>query len=72
MEIGKFLGVAIGATLSTVVVVSVAIPIITESAVPAGTKFSTALTSMIGLIPLMLIVAIVVGVVGVAINKYKM
>lgn len=71
MELGKFLGTTIAATLSTVVVVSVAIPVIGEAIIPEGTKFGTAIESMIGLVPLMLVVAIVVGVVAVAISKYR-
>lgn len=69
MELGKFVGLVIGASIATVIVVSVALPIIGGATIPEGTANASAIQSMLGLVPLLLIVAIVVMVLGVALSK---
>lgn len=71
MDLSKFLGTVITATVSVLIVATVAIPIIGGITIPAGTANKAAIESMLGLVPLLLVVAVVVMVVAVAISKYK-
>lgn len=71
MEIGNFLKVVIGATIAVVIVSAIAIPVIGGVTIPDGTANKSAIESMLGLVPLLLVVAIVVTVVGVAISRSR-
>ena len=69
MELKGFLGTVIMASVATVVVVSIAIPIIGSATIPEGTANKSAIESMLGLIPLLLVIAIIMAVLAVAIAR---
>lgn len=69
MELKGFLGTVIMASVATVVVVSIAIPIIGGATIPEGTANADAIESMLGLIPLLLVIAIIMAVLAVAIAR---
>lgn len=69
MELKGFLGTVIMASVATVVVVSIAIPIIGSATIPADTPNKSAIESMLGLIPLLLVIAIIMAVLAVAIAR---
>lgn len=66
MELKGFLSSVIMASVATVVIVSIAIPIIGGATIPEGTANGDAIASMLGLIPLLLVIAVVVAVLAVA------
>lgn len=70
-DIGSFLKVVISATIGVVVVTAIAIPVIGDVTIEDGTANKDAIESMLGLVPLLLVVAIVVGVVAIAINRSR-
>ena len=69
MEIGSFFKTVIMASIGTVIVVGVALPIVTGATIPETYEQKDALQSMLSLIPLMLVIAIVLAVVTVAISR---
>lgn len=66
MELKGFLSSVIMASVATVVIVSIAIPIVGGATIPEGTANADAIESMLGLIPLLLVIAVVVAVLAVA------
>ena len=59
-----FVGGTIGAVIVTVIVVTVAIPILTANQVGSDVPNANAINSMINIIPLLLVVAVIIAVVG--------
>ena len=66
MVLKGFLSSVIMASVATVVIVSIAIPIVGGATIPEGTANKSAIESMLGLIPLLLVIAVVVAVLAVA------
>lgn len=69
MDISGFFKTVILASIGTVIVLGVALPVVTNASIPEGYGQAAALSSMLELIPLLLIIAIVLAVVAVAISK---
>lgn len=69
MELKSFLSSVIMASVATVIIVSVAIPIVGSATIPEGTANKSAIESMLGLIPLLLVIAVVVAVLAVAFTR---
>lgn len=69
MEIGGFFKTVIMASIGTVVVLGVALPVVTSASIPDTYGQADALESMLELIPLLLVIAIVLAVVAVAISR---
>lgn len=59
-----FVGGTIGAVIVTVIVITVAIPILTANQVSSDVPNADAINSMINIIPLLLVVAVIIAIVG--------
>lgn len=69
MEVGKFAGALVSVIVGILLVTALGIPVI-KSAI--GTLDSTAdkdIITMLGVVPLLLVVAIIVGIVGMFISR---
>lgn len=64
LDIQKFVGGVIAAIVCVIIVVAVGIPIISANVVPETVANADAINSMIQIIPLLLVVAIIIAVVG--------
>ena len=64
IDMQKFVGGTIAAVIVTVIVVTVAIPILSTSQVPDTVTNYSAINSMINIIPLLLVVAVIIAIVG--------
>ena len=64
IDIQKFVGGTIAAVIVTVIVVTVGIPIIAGNQVSSDVANYNAINSMINIIPLLLIVAVIIAIVG--------
>lgn len=71
MEIKGFLSTVLMASIATVVIVSVAIPIIGGATIPEGTANADAIKSMLGLVPLLLVIGVIMAVLAVAVSRGK-
>lgn len=71
LNLGKFIGSVISAVLGIVVVVTIALPILAENQASPSVANADAINAMLGLVPLLLVIAIVVGVVGMIALKGK-
>lgn len=64
LNIQRWIGGVIAAVVCIIVVVTVAIPIISENQVEETVENAGALNAMINIIPLLIVVGIIVAVVG--------
>lgn len=68
IDIQKFVGGAIGAVIVILVVVTVCVPVIASNLVPTsgeGTiENAAAINSMLEVVPLLLVVAVILGIIG--------
>lgn len=64
LDIQKYVGGVIGAIVCVIVVVAVGVPIIGSNQVASGSPNADAINSMINIIPLLLVVAIIIAIVG--------
>lgn len=64
INLQAFVGGTIGAVIVTVIVVTVAIPILTANQVGETVPNADAINSMINIIPLLLVVAVIIAIVG--------
>lgn len=71
LDIQKFVGGVIGAIVCVIIVVAVGVPILTTNQVAAGTPNADAINSMINIIPLLLVVAIIIAIVGLFLYSRK-
>lgn len=71
LDIQKYVGGVIGAIVCVIVVVAVGIPIITANQAPEGAPNADAINSMINIIPLLLVVAVIIAVVGMFLYNRK-
>lgn len=73
IDIQKFVGGAIGAVIVVLIVVTVAVPVISDNLLPTtgeGTiENAGAINSMLEVIPLLLVVAIILAIVGMFLYK---
>lgn len=71
LDIQKYVGGVIGAIVCVIVVVAVGIPVIVANQAPAGSPNADAINSMINIIPLLLVVAIIIAIVGMFLYNRK-
>ena len=71
LDIQKFVGGVIGAIVCVIIVVAVGVPILTTNQVADGTPNADAINSMINIIPLLLVVAIIIAIVGLFLYSRK-
>lgn len=71
MDLKTLLTGIISASVGVVVVTAIAMPVVANATIPEGLEQSAAIKSMLGLVPLMLIIAIVMGVVAIAIGRSR-
>lgn len=71
LNIQKWIGGVIAAVVCIIVVVTVAIPIISENQVAETVENAGALNAMINIIPLLIVVGIIVAVVGMFLYSKK-
>ena len=71
IDIQKFVGGVIGAIVAVIIVVTVAIPIISANQVSSDVQNYSAINSMINIVPLLLIVAVIIAVVGMFLYSRK-
>lgn len=64
LDIQKFVGGVISAIVCVIIVVAVGVPVISANVVPDTTANADAINSMIQIIPLLLVVAIIIAIVG--------
>lgn len=68
IDIQRFVGGTIGAVVVTIIVVTVAVPIISDNQLTetgeGAVENASAINSMINIIPLLLIVAVIIAIVG--------
>lgn len=69
MEVGKFATNLVIIIVGVVLVVSVAIPILGTVTLPEGLDNADAIESMLGIIPILLVVAIVMAVIYMFISR---
>lgn len=67
MDVGKFTSGVVGIAVSVIIVVSVAFPVITKAASAEGLDASV--KTMLEVLPLLLVVAIVLAVIGMFITR---
>lgn len=71
LNIQRWIGGVIAAVVCIIVVVTVAIPIISENQVEETVENAGALNAMINIIPLLIVVGIIVAVVGMFLYSKK-
>ena len=64
MNISKFTSGLVVTIVGIILTVTVAIPIITDNQVASSVKNSSALNSLLNILPLLIIVGLVLGVIG--------
>ena len=69
MEVGKFASNLVLIIVSVILVASVALPILAGVTIPEGTANKSAIESMLGIIPILLIVAVVMAVIYMFISR---
>ena len=72
IDIQKFVGGCIGAVITVLIVVTVAVPVISDNLLPTGEgaiENAGAINSMLEVIPLLLVVAIILAIVGMFLYK---
>ena len=71
LDIQKFVGGVIGAIVCVIIVVAVGVPILTSNQVADTAPNADAINSMINIIPLLLVVAIIIAIVGLFLYSRK-
>lgn len=71
LDIQKFVGGVISAIVCVIIVVAVGVPVITSNTVGEGVANASAINSMIQIIPLLLVVAIIIAIVGMFLYSRK-
>lgn len=71
MDLKSLLTGIVTASVGVVVVTAIAMPVVADAVIPEELEQAAAIKSMLGLVPLMLIIAIVMGVVAIAIGRSK-
>lgn len=74
IDIQKFVGGVIGAVVVVLIVVTVAVPVISDNLLPEGEGAidnAGAINSMLEVIPLLLVVAIIIAIVGMFLYNRK-
>lgn len=69
MDMEKFTSGVIDIVVALIIVVAVAVPIVGGLAVPKGIANEAALTSLVGIVPLLLVVGVVLACVGMFLYK---
>ena len=69
MEVGKFATNIVIVIVGVILVVSVALPILGNVTIPEGTENADAIGSMLGIIPILLVVAIVMAVIYMFVSR---
>ena len=69
MDLSKFMMACISATVAVVIVASVALPTISGVEIASTVENADAIKSMLGLIPLLLVIAIVIACVTMAVKR---
>lgn len=71
MDFRNFLGIVLSASVGAIVVCTVVIPILSGITIDSSVANHDAIEKMLGLIPLLLVIAIVMFVVAVAIGRTR-
>ena len=71
LDIQKFVGGVIGAIVCVIIVVAVGVPILSTNQVDSEAPNADAINSMINIIPLLLVVAIIIAIVGLFLYSRK-
>lgn len=69
MDMEKFTSGVINIVVALIVVIAVAVPIVGGLTIPEGTANASALTSLVGIVPLLLVVGVVLACVGMFLYK---
>ena len=69
MEVGKFASGLVLIIVSVILVASVALPILADVTIPEGTANGDAIASMLGIIPILLVVSVVMAVIYMFISR---
>lgn len=69
MEVGRFATNIVIVIVGVILVVSVALPILGSVTIPEGTPNADAISSMLGIVPILLIVAVVMAVIYMFISR---
>lgn len=69
MEVGKFASGLVLIIVSVILVASVALPILADVTIPEGTENGDAIESMLGIIPILLVVSVVMAVIYMFISR---
>lgn len=71
IDVSKFIAAAIGAVICLVIIVTCAIPIISENQAGTGVANATAINAMINIAPLLMVVGVIVAIVATFVIRSK-